>query len=149
MINHRTDESYVSEFNMTTTKLIKLLEKKSRSEAEIVNLDRLRQRLTLLRSTDREAPVRDSYPVFFEYQSKILDPIKANREEFFLNLDVRGEYIHKGNVIKPEDESIFSLIDSIKIHYTKCSEAEKNGIYEDVKKMLVCSIGYKRNHLAA
>lgn len=147
MTTLRSDESYVSEFNMTTTKLIKTLERKSRSELELANLDRLKQRLTLLRSTDRVAPTRDSYPVFYEYQSKILDPIKENRDNFFLTLDVRTEYVNRGNILKQEDEAIFSLIDSIKSQYTKCSETEKNSIFNDVKTLLICSIGYQRNQM--
>ena len=121
-----------------------MLERKSRDEIEVANLDRLKRRLGLLRSEDRTAPVRESYPVFYEYRAQILEQDQTVREKFFLELDARAEYLAKGKIIKEEDEFVFGLIESIKTHYKKCKQEEKDKIYTDVKTLFTCAIEYKR-----
>lgn len=135
----------VSKFNASTRVLITKLEQKSRIELELANLDRLKKRINLLKQTmGDDAPMRESMPVFISNAAQILDEDVERRETFFLNMDVRAEYIKlKGDsadAVEPSDAFVFSLIDSVRAHYTKSSKAERAAVYEEVKSMLVCCL---------
>lgn len=127
------------EFNASTRNLITKLEKKSRSEEELANLDRLKKRISLLKSTMGEtALVMEASPFFIEYAERILEPDQATREKFFMELDVRSEYIKRKGSVSKQDEFVFGLTDSIRNHYKKSSQQERDEVYKEVKTMLAC-----------
>lgn len=136
----REPDVIAKEFNVRVQGLIIRLEKKSHSEIEIANLNRLKQRLRLLKNTLGETElISEASPFFIEYSDQIL----ARDEQFFTTLDVRAEYIKRKGTLNKQDEFIFSLTDSIKSHYIKSSQCEKNEIYAEVKLLLKYSVEYQ------
>lgn len=135
----RSLEEIVIDFNRTVNSLIRRIEKKSRSDLEVSNLDRLRKRIQLLRSTMGERSlIEESHPFFIEYSEQII----SRDENFFNNMDVRKEYIKHKKVINKQDEFIFSLSDSIKFHYNNANQREKDAAYMEVKKLFECCVEY-------
>jgi len=128
-------------FNRVIRDLIKRLEAKCREDLEIANLDRLKKRINLLKSTMGEGElVRRSSPIMITYAEKILDPSPDERDRFFLELDVRKEYAKYNLPITVNEEFIFSLIASIRKHYTRARVEERQAIYTDVKTLLTCCL---------
>jgi len=130
----------VSEFNTTIRELITKLEKKSRSEIEIANLDRLRKRISLLKQTQGDSVlIVECTPFMLEYREQIL-----NRDEVFFNtMDVRGAYLKKKKTVDKQDEFIFDLTDTIRTQYNKASQAEKDDVYNKIKTLFNDCIEYK------
>jgi len=125
------------DFNQIINKLITTIERKSREDLELANLDRLQKRISLLKQIDGvEALIENAAPVILKYSDQILN----NDETFFTTMDVRKE---TGDIkIKQNDEYIFALIDSVKKHYTSLKEAEKKNIFIEVNKLLNLSAQY-------
>ena len=136
----RSTDVLIKEFNATVRGLISKLEKKSRSDIEVANLDRLRKRISLLRTTAGESSlISESSPFFIEYSDQII-----NRDEkFFNSMDVRSEYIKRKGSVNKQDEFIFSLTDSIRGHYNKASQKEKDELYNDVKTLFEACVEYQ------
>lgn len=133
----------VSDFNKLVRALINRLEKKSRQDEEIANLDRLKKRISLLRSTMGDnALIAEAAPLFIDYAEKILESDVEKREKFFLDMDVRGEYIKRKGVIQKQDEFFFTLTDSIRAHYRRAQKKEREEVYAEVKNMLTCCLEY-------
>lgn len=117
----------VSEFNDKIKSLILKLEKRSRNEQEIADLDRLKKRLSVFKQTmGDEAIIKEAGPFLLKYSSKIV----ARDEDFFKKFDVKSEM---GDKIKKSDEFIYSLIDTIKKYYLNMRQSEKDQTYEEVK----------------
>ncbi|SIP86050.1 Hypothetical protein PACV_337 [Pacmanvirus A23] len=136
----RKPDEIVKEFNVIIRNLISKLEKKSKSDVEIANLDRLKKRISLFRATMGDsALVATSAPFFIEYSEQVI----SRDEKFFNSMDVRAEYIKRKGKIEKNDEFIFGLIDSIKYQYNKSSQTEKDIIYSEVKSLFDCSVEYK------
>lgn len=136
----RKIDEIIKEFNATVRALITRLEKKSRSEVEIANLDRLKKRIQLLKVTMGEpALINESSPFFIEYSEKVIN----RDEQFFNTMDVRAEYIKRKGKIDKQDEFIFSLTDSIRAHYNKAAKKEKDEVYAEVKKLFDDCIEYQ------
>jgi hypothetical protein len=129
-------EQIAKDFNKVVSGLILRLEKKSRNEDEIIYLDRLQKRISLgKRTLGEEVLIEEAAPIILEYAQ----PITACDDKFFTSMDVRKEFASKGGVISPEDEYIFSLIESVKKYYNVSSEAEKRAIFAEVNKLLLYS----------
>ncbi len=142
----RSADAIVTQFNLTVRDIINRIEKKSRSNEELANLDRLKKRVSLLKQTMGPAAlVTESTPFFLKYSERILETDEKIREDFFMNLDVRGEYMRskKTNSILPADEFVFALTDSVRGHWRRATVREKSDVYEDVKNMLTCCIEHK------
>jgi hypothetical protein len=115
---YRKPDVIIKEFNTNVRSLITRLERKSRSDFEIANLDRLKKRISLLKqSMGESALISESKEFFLEYASTILDRSKC--EELFLTVDVRAEYIKRKGKVDKQDEFMFTLTDSIRSHYKK------------------------------
>lgn len=140
-INIRDPDVVAREFNETVRNLIKRLEKKSRSDIEIANLDRLKKRITLLKSTMGDlALIGESSPFFIEYADKII----SREETFFLTMDIRAEYVKRKNgKVDKQDEFMFSLTDSIREHYKKSSQKDRDDVYNDVKMLFNACVEYQ------
>ena len=139
MADTRTEAEIVGDFNQTIKTLISTIEKKSRSELELSNLDLLKKRISLLRNTmGSSALISTASPIIIDYSEQI-----NNRdEEFFTRVDVRAEYLKAAGKINSSDEFIFGLTDSVRSLYNKSSQAQKDYLYTQVKKLLICSIEY-------
>ncbi len=132
-------EEIVAQFNNNVRSLINRLERKSRSDIEVANLDRLKKRISLLRRTlGDDALIIESSPFFMEYAEKILEENVAEREKFFLDIDIRAEYSARKGKIEKNDEFMFDLTDSIRSHYLKAHNKEREEVYCQVKTMLSC-----------
>lgn len=134
----------VKEFNENTRELITKIEKKTRDEITLANLDRARKRISLLKSTMGDsALIGEAHPFFIDYAGRILESDEAIRENFFMTMDVKSEYIKTKGCVKREDEFVFALTDSIRVMYKKITRQEKDEVYALIKKMLACSIEYQ------
>ena len=130
----------VKEFNTVVFSLLNRIERKARTDLEAGNLDRLRKRISLLKSTMGDNALIDSAaPFFLEYK----DPIMYRDESFFTNLDARNECIRRKGAIEKSDEFIFSLVDSTKVMYNSSSVAEKDTIYAEIKRLFTCSVEFE------
>lgn len=137
----RKPREIIDEHATTIKNLISKLEKKSRDEIVIANLDRLRKRINLLRQTmGDDQPIRLMAPMMKKYQTKIL-----NREEqFFMGMNARQKYIEEYKKEPTRDEEyIFELIDSVRAHYQKSPQAEKDIVYGEVLVLFNCCIEYE------
>ena len=73
-LNLRTSSELISDFNITVSKILTYLEGKSRDEFEVANLDRLRKRIQLLKSTTGTSVlIMYAAPFFEEYSDQIID----------------------------------------------------------------------------
>lgn len=140
----RKPEEITAAFNAGTRDLIQRLEKKSRSEDEIANLDRLKKRISLVKNSLGESfLLQNAAPVFVEFSDYILEKDEQKRDSFFLEYNVRAECMKRGAHLDKSDEFIFSLIDSIRAYYKRASSAEKKDIYAEIRKLLECCVEYK------
>lgn len=137
----RKPQEIINEHAATIKNLITRLEKKSRDEIVIANLDRLRKRINLLRSTmGEDQPILLMAPLMKKYQAKIL-----NRDEkFFMGMNARQTYVEEFRKEPTRDEEyIFELIDSIRGHYQKSPQTEKDIVYSEVLVLFNCCIEYE------
>lgn len=132
----------IREFNTVIRDLINLLERKSRDEVEIAGIDRLKKRISILKSTVGDyALISEAHPFFVKYAREILD--RNAYETLVMTTDVRVEYLKLKPKIDPKDEFAFALVDSVRAHYRNAALQEKDNVWESVKKLLACSIEYK------
>lgn len=140
----RLRKDIVKQFNATVHSIIKKIEQKTRKEIEVANLDRLRKRINLLTSTaGDDALLVESSPFFIEFREKILEPNQDHREKFFMTMDIRTEYLKHKKEVQKEDEFVFALTDSIREHYKRISQVEKDQIYVEVVSLFQCCIEYQ------
>jgi hypothetical protein len=140
----RPQAKIISEFNALLSDIIGVFEKKSRSATEMSMINRLKKRISLLRSTVGDGAVIDvATQPFIDYSEQILDPNVAEREKFFMTVDVRTQCLKYQRVINNTDEFFFALVDAIRQHYTSSSAEERTEIYSKVTSMLRCAIEYK------
>ena len=119
----------VKEFNEITKNLINQLKRKTRSELDLANIERLEKRLSLLRNTaGSQALIEEAGPYILDYSEKIIN----RDEDFFMKMDVRSKFSGK---VSAEDKFIFTLIDSIRVHYNKARQAERDEVYNAVKSL--------------
>ena len=133
--------SEVSEFNKLVFTLINTFEKKSRNDVDLANLDRLKRRLALVKTTlSEDIMCVEVLPIFMNYKQQIL----ARDEKFFLGLDARRECSVLGiERIGKEDEFIFSLIDAMRKYYVACRADEKKFLWDSVNRLFEISVKYK------
>jgi hypothetical protein len=142
----RSIEELSRQFNTTTRDLITKIEKKTRDEVTLANLDRAKQRMKLLKDTLGDmALIKEASPFFIDYSEQLLDPNAKSREKFFLDLDIREEAMKRNSNIEASDEFVINLVDSIKEMFRKSSDNEKNDIHAKVKILFDCSLEYQIN----
>ncbi len=137
----KTEKQIIGEHIELVRSLISRIEKKSRDEIELANLDRLRKRISLLINTMGDnALVVEMIPQMVAYSEKIL----ARDETFFMGINARDEYIkqHK-QAPSADDEFMFQLVDSVRGHYRKSAQLEKDTVYADVLKLFMSCMEYK------
>ncbi len=140
----RLRKDIVRQFNTTVHSIIKKIEQKTRKELEVANLDRLRKRINLLISTNGDdALLVESSPFFVEFRERILEPNQEIREKFFMTMDIRTEYLKHKKEVQKEDEFVFALTDSIREHYKKISQTEKDQVYVEIVSLFQCCIEYQ------
>ncbi len=124
------------EFNKIIKSLMLTIERKSRDDDELANLDRLQKRISLLKQIyGLDALIEKAAPVILTYSEQIMD----NDEQFFTVMDIRGE---AAGQVEQEDQYIFALIDSVKKHYLSLKDVEKRNIFIEVNKLLKFSALY-------
>lgn len=131
----------IKDFNSTISELLKNVEALLTSDVDKANIDRLRKRISFIKSSvGVSEPLSLSHKFFIDYR----DEIKNRDEKFFINMDPKAmakEYTKKK--ITSQDEFVFELVDAIKKSYNHASKAEKDLLYGDVKKLLKCAIEWK------
>lgn len=137
----REPQKIVEEHAAAIRSLLTRLEKKSRDDITIANLDRLKKRINMLRRTmGDDEPIKAMTPLMKEYQDKILN----REEEFFLGMNARKKYVEKHHREPSRDEEyIFELIDSVRGHYSKSTKDEKDFVYHEVLTLFNCCIEYE------
>ena len=130
---------YTKPFNSIIKTLISRLESKSTSEQELAILYRLKKRISLLKSTIGDVAIlAEVAPQLIEYSEEI-----NNRDENFLHkADFKGKIL-KSKKIRREDEFALELIDSVRVHYSECSQEEKDDIYRLLRKLLQVCLDYQ------
>lgn len=147
--NIRDIPHIVQDFNNSIRALITKIERRTKNETEAANLYRLKQRISTLKSTmGEESLVQLAAPHFVNLADKILEPDVTVRNAFFMDTDVRTEYIKRNGTIDKNDEFIFSLTDSIKTRYKQCSTSEQTEIYNLVHELLDCCLEYQHHKIA-
>jgi hypothetical protein len=127
----RSKDKIISEFNTKIRELIVKLEKRSRTEVEISNLDRLKKRISTFKQTmGDESVIISAGPFLLRYSDKITDRPKG--EAMLLGFDLKKEL---GSKIKKEDEFVYSLFDAIRNHYFGMKQSEKDQTYGDLKTL--------------
>lgn len=136
----RSRSEICSEFNAVIKRMITSIEKKSRNEIEISNLDRLTKRLSLLKQVEgEEASLVLATPFFMEFQETIV----TRNEKALMDMDFRAEIKKRNIKVSKQDEFGFELSDSIREHYRRSSSSDKDTMYSDLKKLFECCIEYQ------
>ena len=133
-----TPQGIVLKFNTTVNTLTDRLERKAKTAMERADIDRLRQRMNLLRKmhvAGGQAILEASGPYLYRYS----DQITGRDESFFMQMDVRAEL---GAAISREDEFAYSLIDNIKRTYAAAKQVEKDDVYRSVLSLHTDYIQY-------
>jgi hypothetical protein len=132
--------SEIAEFNKIVSLLVNKFEKKSRNDVDLANLDRLKRRIQVVKTTlsDDVLCVR-ALPIFMEYKDKIL----AREEEFFLRCDARRECRVLGVDVTKDDEFVFALIDAMKNYYVRSHVDEKTFLWDSINRLFELSVKYK------
>lgn len=126
-------------FNGTVNELLKILAAKTRSEAEIANIDRAKRRMHLLRSQMGDiALIDEAAPHFYDFEEKIA----ARNEEFFNGMDARAEILARKGRIDPEDEFVIPLFESVRAHYNAAQQTERDHAYSLVSNLLTYCMQY-------
>ena len=136
-------KSLATQFNAAVKDLTRRLERKARTDEEIANIDRLNKRISLTKTAmGPDSLVAMAAPVLTTYAERILDDDVERRDNFFLTIDARGEYAKSVGRVAPEDEFVFTLVNSIKQHYAESSRAEREIVCGQLREMLACCIEY-------
>lgn len=133
-IDKQIDETII-EFNKKINDIIVKLEARARDDMELSGLDRVRQRLKIVRAAGVEQTLILAGPYLMEYREQI----KNRDETFFTNLDFKKQY---GDKIEKDDEFIFGLIESVKITYNSSPQADKDMLYTDVRSLFNAYVKY-------
>lgn len=132
-------EKIAREFNGVIRSLISKIERKSRDDTEVANLDRLNKRILVAKQTlGDEALIEEAAPIIVQYEEQIT----ANNDKFFTDMDIRKEYAQRIGAVREGDEFIFDMVDSVKRHYVKSRENEKKEVIAEVNKLLMLSAQY-------
>lgn len=137
----RAPEQISIDFNKKINEFLTRLECRLIKPIEKAHIDRIKKRISLVRKNSAiggQAILRLCGPFIFEYQAVILQS-RESCEKYFMKLDVKSTH---GELIKKEDEFIYDMIESIKEHYLKVKDDEKEEIYRDVCKLLNWWIEY-------
>jgi hypothetical protein len=138
-MNHTKKEKIAREFNAVIRSLVLKIEKKSRNDDEIANLDRLNKRISVAKQTmGEEALIEIAAPIIIQYE----EHITANNDKFFTEMDIRSEFLRNMGEIKKSDEFIFDMVESVKKHYLKSRDAEKKEVIAEVNSLLMYSAQY-------
>lgn len=129
-----------SNFNGHVTALVKKLELKAKATADRNMVYRLKNRIAAAQSADIATLIDGAAPVLVEFSGNILAPA-ASRDEFYLTVDVKAEYLKRHPDDDIDDES-FSLINMIRTHYSNSSPAEREEVHRIVCLMLAESTAY-------
>jgi hypothetical protein len=133
------DAAHYKTFNTTLRTLLNSFEKKARSETDVANLDRLKQRIAFIKSQYSEDVICDrAVDVFVIYKEHIL----ARNDVFFLNLNIRAECAAQG-IDTSTMEFMYPLIDFMKGFYVSAKPAEKEFLWGSVKILFESSLEYR------
>lgn len=132
-------QELVKKFNNSLRDLITILEKKARREEDIANIDRLKARIRLAKSTSEDFICISSVDTLAKYSDYII----SRNDKFFLEMNVRRECEKAGEKIDATDDYIFSLVDVAKVYYTRASIDERNRVWDLVKVLFESAIEYK------
>lgn len=125
----RSADAIVTEYNTLITELLKIFELRSRAELERLQVDRLRKRIHLVKSTlGAHVLIEQTGRFLFHYYTKIV----KRDEEFFTALDVRTEFKLKDG----ESAFIVSFSDNVRNHYLDANAKERNVIYRLIRTLL-------------
>lgn len=138
-MSYTKKEKIAREFNAIIRSLVLKIEKKSRNDDEIANLDRLNKRISVAKQTmGEEALIETAAPIIIQYE----EHITANDDKFFTEMDIRSEFLRNMGEIKKSDEFIFDMVESVKKHYLKSRDAEKKEVIAEVNSLLMYSAQY-------
>jgi hypothetical protein len=131
----------IKDFNSTIGELLKNIESLLKTDVDKANIDRLRKRIGVVKSTiGVSEPLSLAHGFFLEYY----DQIKSRDEDFFMSMDAKAEAKkHSKKKISSQDEFVFDLVDSIKKSYVSAADSERDILYSDVKKLLKCALEWK------
>ena len=131
----------VDDFNATVNQIINTVEKKTRNDLDLANLDTLKRRIKLGKSTlGDDILCTQSMPIFMKYKKQIM----TCDESFFLGLNIANEC--RNIEISSSDEYVFSLIDAMKIYYSKASDTDRQALWSNVKRLFELSLEYSIMH---
>lgn len=134
---------YADDFNDAINRLISIMEKRTRNDLVMANLDRARKRLSALRmELGREEPIKLSHAFFIQYKSEIT----ARNEAFFTNLDLRREYTARtGKHVSNEEDFVFELGTEAQRLYklTATTQSIRDEVYDLISRMLNVCLSYR------
>lgn len=132
----RAKHIIVKNFNSHVTNLVKTFEDATDNELDLSNLNRLRKRIALIKSTLGDDKIIElASPIFLKLKEEIL-----NRDEsFFMNVNVRSK---AKNNIDQSDEFVLDLVDMARKQYRLSSEAERDYIYSQIKSLFTLSVEF-------
>lgn len=138
-------QSSIIDYNVQINKVLEKLVTSSSNEAEKLSLQKLRNRLSLLRSSTSdgaELVVSKSTDFFNKYSDRITN--RASGEKLLSTVDFRAEYVElKGADAQAEDQHLFDLADSIRSRYISASAEEKDYLYDALLNLHNLSVQYQ------
>lgn len=126
----RTPDLISIDFNKKINDLIARIMARAVNPIDRANIERLRNRISLVRQTSGGQQILLLCgPFIYEY-ADVITTSQKSCEDHFLNMDFNstyGKYINKSS-----DGFAMSLIDMVKNHYRAAGAAERREIYADL-----------------
>ncbi len=128
------------DFFNSVYQILSFIERKSKCDIEVANIDRLRKRISLLKETlGREFIIKQSHYIINMYSDKII-----NRDEDFLSsVNVKEEILQRGGNISTAHQFLYDLFDSFRSSYSQSSDEDKSNIFNLILNVHNCSIEYR------
>lgn len=128
----------IIEFNRNIALLIKLLMDNTSNELELSKLDRLKKRITVIKSImGDEELINIAAPLLISVSDEILN----KNEDYFLNTNLKKKAQDKYS-IHQDDNFILDLIEVAQKYYVESTIEERNYIYKIICDMLSSSVSY-------
>ena len=133
----RPIKEIVKEYNDIIFFLLQVLKtkaKKTNDDIKSMHASRLLKRVNLLISISERELIKLAYQKVISFKTQIVQ----RDESFFMTKTLDDLSVKLTNPIEGLDD----ILESVKIEYTKCSQQEKDILYEKVKLLLKCCIEY-------
>lgn len=132
------------DFNRSTGNLLKMFEKRARTDADHAAVETIRRRLLLVKqSSGPEAPLICSAEILAAFSDVISSPDAEHRDKFILHVDIESERVSRGITADANSVKLVTeLIAVIRRHYAAAPPPVRQAAVSELQSMLEYSLRY-------